>query len=950
MDFQHRPGGKTGSGGVASSSESNRDRRERLRQLALETIDINKDPYFMKNHLGSYECKLCLTLHNNEGSYLAHTQGKKHQTNLARRAAKEAKESPAQPAPEKVKVEVKKFVKIGRPGYKVTKQRDAEVGQQSLLFQIDYPEIAEGVIPRHRFMSAYEQRIEPPDRRWQYLLFAAEPYETISFKVPSREIDKVEGKFWTHWNRETKQFFLQFHFKMEKPLQPPTLPIGPPGIKNRPPPPPLMNGLPARAPMPPDALPPPRPAGMPMPPMPPAGPVPPGPPQLPPAPQGPPPTPQGPPPTPQGPPPTPQGLPPAPQGPPPAPQGPPPTPQGLPPAPQGPPPTPQGLPPPPTPQGLPPPPTPQGLPPPPTPQGLPPPPPTPQGLPPPPTPQGLPPPAPQGLPPPLYAIAGIFIYHVVCFHIVNLTSRLFEERINLKTTFKLRSQRMPLSDQYLKLEEERRQQQKQDRQKKKKKQKKDKGKRRHDSLHTESDEDITPVHHVDIITEEMPENALPSDDDDKDPNDPYKALDIDLDKPLTDNEKLPVRTHRVTEKKAPEVEAASVEDKSKKPKKAKKEKDKKKDKEKKKSKEKVSKKHKSSENAEHEHDTPKEEIIAPTSQEEENEKPTGEASDLDFWLSPAPVQSKPQQELLRNEVASELQETLKENDKKEDAKSSKHKKKKHKEKSKEEKKSKKKKHHSEEEAPESVQNGSLEDEPLPPMSNYCLLAEDSYVKMMYDVQGNLQDGSQVVVSVIFENQSSGYLKSMEFNVLDSLNTKLVRPEGSSIHDGISVPFQLPPEVSNEARFVFTVESIVMPQKLKGTLTFIVKTDDGSSHEKLDFKLHFTCTSYMITTPCYSDAFAKLLESGELKMCSMKVDGINISFQLLLAKICFHHHFSVVEQINSCASMYSRSIQGHHMCLLVKLGDSSVSVDGKCSDSSLLGNLLDELKQTLTEKC
>ncbi|KAJ0058651.1 hypothetical protein NL108_000360, partial [Boleophthalmus pectinirostris] len=165
------------------------------------------------------------------GSYLAHTQGKKHQTNLARRAAKEAKDAPAQPAPAKVKVEVKKFVKIGRPGYKgiivslypplylllklmstcfflfylVTKQRDPETGQQSLLFQIDYPEIAEGIGPRHRFMSAYEQRIEPPDRRWQYLLMAAEPYETISFKVPSREIDKAENRFWTHWNKETKQ-------------------------------------------------------------------------------------------------------------------------------------------------------------------------------------------------------------------------------------------------------------------------------------------------------------------------------------------------------------------------------------------------------------------------------------------------------------------------------------------------------------------------------------------------------------------------------------------------------------------------------------------------------------------------------------------------------------------------------------------------------------------------
>jgi len=64
-------------------------------------------------------------------------------------------------------------------------------------------------------MSGFEQHVEAPDRRWQYLLFAAEPYETISFKIPSREVDKSEGKFWTHFNTETKQFFLQFAFKLE---------------------------------------------------------------------------------------------------------------------------------------------------------------------------------------------------------------------------------------------------------------------------------------------------------------------------------------------------------------------------------------------------------------------------------------------------------------------------------------------------------------------------------------------------------------------------------------------------------------------------------------------------------------------------------------------------------------------------------------------------------------
>uniref|UniRef100_A0A8C4J361 AP-3 complex subunit delta-1 n=1 Tax=Dromaius novaehollandiae TaxID=8790 RepID=A0A8C4J361_DRONO len=441
---------------------------------------------------------------------------------------------------------------------------------------------------------------------------------------------------------------------------------------------------------------------------------------------------------------------------------------------------------------------------------------------------------------------------------------------------------MPMSDQYVKLEEERRHKQKLEKDKKKKKQKKEKrGKHhRHNSLHTESEEDIAPAHHVDIITEEMPENALPSDEDDKDSNDPYKALDIDLDKPLADSEKLPVQRHRNAEDlKSPDSEAPLAEKKSKKPKKK-------------------EKKHK------------------------EKERDKGKKKE------------------------------------KEKKKSSKHKKKKHKkekeEKSKDKKKSKKKHHHSEEETTESVQNGTLDDEPLP-------VSSSALATLTYDIQGNLQNDSQVTVSVIFENKSTSFLKSMELNVLDSLNTKMIRPEGSSVHDGIPVPFQLPPGISNEAQFVFTLQSIVMAQKLKGTLSFIVKVsgggtsscclgnDEGSTHEKLDFKLHFSCASYLITTPCYSDAFAKLLESGDLHMSSIKVDGISISFQHLLAKICFHHHFSVVERVDSCASMYSRSIQGHHVCLLVKKGENSVSVDGKCSDSTLLSNLLDEMKETLS-KC
>eukprot|EP00055_Hartaetosiga_balthica_P002375 m.3737 g.3737 ORF g.3737 m.3737 type:complete len:236 (-) comp2119_c0_seq2:1080-1787(-) len=215
MDFQNRVGSKVGSGGPASWSETNRQRKERLTALAMETIDLAKDPYFMKNHLGKYECKLCLTLHNNEGSYLAHTQGKKHQDNLRQRAAKDSQDGPSV-LPNMPKVDIKRFVKIGRPGYKAIKQRDPETGQYSLFFKIDYPQIAPDVVPRHRFMSAFEQKVEAPDGKWQFLVVAAEPYETISFKIPSNEVDRSDGKLWTRWNPSTKQFFLQLFFKTER--------------------------------------------------------------------------------------------------------------------------------------------------------------------------------------------------------------------------------------------------------------------------------------------------------------------------------------------------------------------------------------------------------------------------------------------------------------------------------------------------------------------------------------------------------------------------------------------------------------------------------------------------------------------------------------------------------------------------------------------------------------
>jgi len=225
-------GSKPGSGYVSSFQE-NLDRRERLRQLALETIDLNKDPYFMKNHLGQYECRLCLSLHVNTGSYLAHTQGKRHQQNLAKRAARENKCKITNLSSKPITTFPKKNL-IGRPGYRVTKQYDKTTKQRSLLFQLDYAEIEDGAKPRQRFMSAYEQRKEPIDRKYQYVLFHAKPYEVIAFKVPNCEVDRYAAKSantprnnidetvdtkhknFVYWDSDNKIYTLQLYFKPQR--------------------------------------------------------------------------------------------------------------------------------------------------------------------------------------------------------------------------------------------------------------------------------------------------------------------------------------------------------------------------------------------------------------------------------------------------------------------------------------------------------------------------------------------------------------------------------------------------------------------------------------------------------------------------------------------------------------------------------------------------------------
>lgn len=226
MDYQNRVGNKQGGGGLASSLEANAARRARVRELlSSSTALIDTDPYVFKNHLGLLECKLCYTTHVSESSFVTHVQGKKHQTSLMRRQHRLEQQQPlgAVAGPGISHVEKRQFVKIGTPGYQISKIRHPLTEQMGLTVVVKFSKLAPGIKPLYRFMSYFEQHVDSVEEtneeevhKYQYLVISGEPYENICIKVPNQRINRSENEsvgLWDYWDEDVREYYLQFFFE-----------------------------------------------------------------------------------------------------------------------------------------------------------------------------------------------------------------------------------------------------------------------------------------------------------------------------------------------------------------------------------------------------------------------------------------------------------------------------------------------------------------------------------------------------------------------------------------------------------------------------------------------------------------------------------------------------------------------------------------------------------------
>jgi AP-3 complex subunit delta-1 len=494
---------------------------------------------------------------------------------------------------------------------------------------------------------------------------------------------------------------------------------------------------------------------------------------------------------------------------------------------------------------------------------------------------------------------------------------------------------------------------------------------------------------VKVLANEMPEGALDDSDGENKAkravNDPHRALDINLDDPLKDTERLYVAKHRVISPSESKLEVSketakeTLLPKTKSPTKSKT----KSSKTKKESKKSTKREHNKSvdllltteatsqvliNDDYNELLSPDNESVTSSTHDSATTAKTlklnDTTDDMDFWLSTTTTATA--QTLVVEDLSEVNAEKATKSSKKSKSKSSD----KDKEKSsKKDKKSKSKQVVAVNEettaVSHSVTNGVTPNEDTNTVA-YKPMASNKHLKISYLIKPNLLN--QMIVKFRINNiiQSSSIndfteIHSIELNIIDSVILKLIRSVSQTSKeqdDTILIPFNLMSNCASpkETELFFNVSDCTFPHKIKGTLTYMLKNEqtaangNGSMHEKIDVKIEFPCSVFLTQSSCSSDDFAKFLSSGELNSkYAIKTEPTQFKdIQDAVNRLRGAFELAIVEIVDNSASLFANTIQNHPICILVKfLNDQSVAIDGKSTNTSLAQNLLEELKANLS---
>ncbi|GMR37257.1 hypothetical protein PMAYCL1PPCAC_07452, partial [Pristionchus mayeri] len=181
----------------------------------------------------------------------------------------------------------------------------------------------------------------------------------------------------------------------------------------------------------------------------------------------------------------------------------------------------------------------------------------------------------------------------------------------------------------------------------------------------------------------------------------------------------------------------------------------------------------------------------------------------------------------------------------------------------------------------------------------------------------------------------------ELSIADGPNMRIASDQSTLSSSG-----DLPSMASSPLSVAFEGQPEVDTYRMRGTLLYSLEDGDSSREDQLKVLLPVNSFSFLQAASLSTDAYSMLLTSGGVDCTSPESVHSPLPFKTALALILAATKFAVIEEESTAASLYSSTVYGQSICLLVKKNAELISLCVKAEEQSVADAIVGDLRQLL----
>ncbi|KAI6238163.1 AP-3 complex subunit delta [Aphelenchoides fujianensis] len=224
------------------------------------------------------------------------------------------------------------------------------------------------------------------------------------------------------------------------------------------------------------------------------------------------------------------------------------------------------------------------------------------------------------------------------------------------------------------------------------------------------------------------------------------------------------------------------------------------------------------------------------------------------------------------------------------------------------------------------------------------LAGNGRLTLSYMVKFADAATGRVSMSIRMRNDKPETIRRLEIDVLETEDVKLEREGGAAGGQAaVLLPFELPARSCNEQTLHLHFNTRNTTHRIRASLTYFVENSSGSCRsEKIDCRFVCPAIRFLQYATISDSSYEYMVGSGELLSSATPTCESERSLRAAVDGITASSNFSVVEFMDDAVTLYAHDSDQKPVCVMIKKKDKNFSVSCKCADRQLAQSVVEDI--------